>query len=348
MQIDMTDAIHTTTPYRRILVTGGGGFLGSAIVRLLVEKGERVRTYSRSFYTHLSHLEVEQVQGDLADAERLNRACKQVEAVFHVAAKAGVWGSYESFYAPNVIGTQNVIAACRRCDVQRLIYTSSPSVVFNGTDMEGMNESAPYPRTFHAHYPHTKALAEQCGLEAARNGLPAVVLRPHLIWGPGDNHLVPRILARARRLRRVGSGTNRVDTIYIDNAAHAHVLAEAALKQKPDICGRTYFISQDQPVALWDMIDRILVAGGKRPLTKSISAPVAFFAGALCEGLYKLFHIKHEPPMTRFVARELATAHWFAISAAKRDLGYRPLVSLEDGLQRLAEWLTEQRTLASS
>lgn len=339
----MTDRDHTTPSRRRILVTGGGGFLGSAIVRMLVDQGECVRTYSRSLHTYLSRLEVEQVQGDLADLERLRRACNQVEAVFHVAAKAGVWGSYESFYTPNVTGTQNVIAACRQNGVQRLIYTSSPSVVFDGTDMEGVDESAPYPRTFHAHYPRTKALAEQCVLEAARNGLPAVVLRPHLIWGPRDNHLVPRILARARRLRRVGSGANRVDTIYIDNAAHAHVLADAALKRKPELSGRIYFISQDQPVVLWDMIDRILVAGGKRPLAKSISAPVAYFAGALCEGLFKGFRIKRDPPMTRFVARELATAHWFDISAAKRDLGYRPLVSMDEGLRRLAEWLAEQR-----
>jgi nucleoside-diphosphate-sugar epimerase len=285
---------------------------------------------------------VEQIQGDLEDIQGLIKACRNVEAVFHVAAKPGIWGSYQSFYTPNVVGTRNVIEACRRNGVQRLIYTSSPSVIFDGKDMQGIDESVPYPETFHAHYPRTKAQAEQTVLDAARSGLPAVALRPHLIWGPGDNHLVPRILARADRLRRVGSGANLVDTIYIENAAHAHLLAEAALKDNPSISGKAYFISQDRPIALWEMIDLILAAGGKPPVKKSISPAAAFLAGAVCEGLFKLFQIKKEPPMTRFVARELATSHWFNIEAAKRDLGYQPLVSMQEGLRRLAAWI-EQR-----
>ncbi|MGD9008503.1 MAG: NAD-dependent epimerase/dehydratase family protein [Desulfobacteraceae bacterium] len=327
------------TSQRIILVTGGGGFLGSAVVRMLVAGGEAVRTFSRSSYPHLSRIGVEQIQGDLADIQGLVKACRNVEAVFHVAAKPGIWGSYQSFYAPNVVGTRNVIEACRRNGVQRLIYTSSPSVIFDGKDMQGIDESVPYPETFHAHYPRTKALAEQAVLDAARNGLPAVALRPHLIWGPGDNHLVPRILARAGRLRRVGGGTNLVDTIYIDNAAHAHLLAEAALKDNPAISATAYFISQDCPIALWEMIDLILAAGGKPPVKKTISPAAAFLVGAVCEGLYKFFQIKKEPPMTRFVARELATSHWFNIAAAKRDLGYKPLVSTQEGLRRLAAWI---------
>jgi nucleoside-diphosphate-sugar epimerase len=310
--------------------------LGSAIVRMLIARGETVRTYSRSTYPHLEQLNAEQIQGDLADARGLVEACRNVEAVFHVAGKPGVWGSYKSFHAPNVVGTRNVIEACRRNGVQRLIYTSSPSVVFDGKDMQGVDESVPYPDTYHAHYPRTKALAEQAVLEAAHKGLASVALRPHLIWGPGDNHLVPRILARAHRLRRVGRGTNRVDTIYIDNAAHAHLLAEAALKRNPALAGRAYFISQDSPIALWKMIDLILAAGGKPPVKKSIPSAAAFVAGAVCEGLFKLLRIKTEPPMTRFVARELATSHWFNIAAAKTDLGYEPLVSTREGLRRLA------------
>jgi nucleoside-diphosphate-sugar epimerase len=329
------------TQKRIILVTGGGGFLGSAIVRMLVTGGETVRTYSRSSYPHLARLGVEQIRGDLADPQGLVKACRDVEAVFHVAARPGIWGSYQSFYTPNVVGTRNVIEACRRNGVQRLIYTSSPSVIFDGKDMQGLDESVPYPETFHAHYPCTKAQAEQAVLDAARNGLPTVALRPHLIWGPGDNHLVPRILARADRLRRVGAGTNLVDTIYIDNAAHAHLLAEAALKNHPAISGKAYFISQDRPIALWEMIDLILAAGGKPPVKKSISPAAAFLAGALCEGLFKLLQLKKEPPMTRFVARELATSHWFNIAAAKNDLGYRPLVSMQEGLRRLAVWIQQ-------
>ncbi len=329
----------TTPSQRTVLVTGGGGFLGGAIVRSLVSRGERVRSFSRSFYPELREMGVEQVQGDLADAEAVTKACERAEVVFHVAAKPGVWGSYDSFWRPNVIGTENIIATCRSCGVQRLIYTSSPSVVFCGGDMAGVDESVPYPANFHAHYPKTKAMAEQRVLDAVRKGLAAVVLRPHLIWGPRDNHLVPRLLARGPRLRQVGDGTNLVDTIYIDNAAHAHLIAEEKLKENKDLTGRVYFISQDEPIALWEMINQILAAGGQPPVKKTISPKLAWLAGALCEGLYKILKLKGEPPMTRFVAKELATSHWFNIQAAKTDLGYRPLVSTQEGLERLADWL---------
>lgn len=324
---------------RRVLVTGGGGFLGGAIVRLLVANGEAVRSFSRSRYTALDDLGIEQVQGDLHDSADVLKACRGVEAVFHVAARTGIWGTYKDFHRPNVEGTRNVIDACRRCGVQRLIYTSSPSAVFNGKDMQGVNESVPYPPTFDAHYPRTKALAEQMVLKAAAKGFPAVALRPHLIWGPGDNHLVPRIIARSRRLRRIGDGSNKIDTIYIDNAAHAHVLAESCLKEKPGLAGRVYFISQDEPVGLWDMIDLILAAGGKPPVKKTISPRAAYAIGAFLERFYGVLRLKSEPPMTRFTARELATAHWFDISAAKTDLGYAPVVSTTEGLRRLAQWL---------
>ena len=167
-----------------------------------------------------------------------------------------------------------------------------------------------------------------------------MILRPHLIWGPGDPHLAPRILARARRLRRVGDGTNKVDTIYIDNAAHAHVLAMEKLMQNPGLSGRIYFISQDDPVFLWEMIDRILAAGGKPPVGKTISPKAAYAAGAVLETVFKLLKISREPPMTRFVAKELASSHWFDITAAKKDLGYAPKVSTEEGLRRLAQSLS--------
>ena len=323
----------------KYLVTGGGGFLGGAIVRMLVDRGERVRSFSRSSYAHLSRLGVEQIQGDLTDADAVVRACTGAEAVFHVASRPGVWGKYDDFYQPNVVGTRNVISACASCGVRRLIYTSSPSVVFDGRDMEGVNESVPYPPVFDAHYPRTKAMAEQLVMKAAADGLPAIALRPHLIWGPGDNHLVPRILARAQRLRRIGDGTKKVDTIYVDNAAHAHLLAESRLKDSPQLSGRIFFISQDAPIPMWDMVNHILAAGGKPAVEKSISPSLAFWLGALFEGIYKTLGLKGEPPMTRFVARELSTAHWFNIEAAKRDLGYTPLVSTEEGLKRLARWL---------
>ena len=329
----------TNISQKNILVTGGGGFLGQAIVRLLINRGDRVISFSRGYYSELEALGVKQVQGDISNPVAVENAVKGVDAVYHVAAKAGVWGDYKEYYRINTKGTRSVIAACKSCGVSRLIYTSSPSVVFDGGDMEGVDEAIPYPGDYHAAYPQTKALAEQAVRQAAVEGLNTIILRPHLIWGPGDNHLVPRILKQAKRLRRIGEGKNRVDVIYIDNAAKAHLLAEAALIRHPELSGNVYFISQGKPVFLWKMVDDILQAGGLPPVKRSISQQTAYRIGALLEWFYKAFTLKGEPRMTRFVARELSTSHWFDISAAQRDLKYVPEVSTEEGLRRLAAYL---------
>lgn len=326
----------------QILVTGGGGFLGGAIVRRLVERGERVRTFSRKTYPALAELGVEQAEGDLTDPEAVADACEGIELVFHTAAKPGVWGRYADFYDANTAGTLNLLAACRRGGVDRLIHTSSPSVVFDGSDQEGVDESVPYPEEFEAHYPHTKAMAEKAVLEAAKAGaVKAVALRPHLIWGPGDPHLTPRILQRAKSLRQIGEGRNRVDTIYIDNAAEAHLLAAEALEKNPEISGRAYFISQGEPMPLWDMVNAILAAGGRPPVEKTISPARARRVAAVLEWVYRTFRLPGEPRLTRFVVDELAASHWFDIGAARRDLGYTPRVSTEEGLRRLEAWLRE-------
>ena len=311
-------------------------------MRMLVARGERVRSFSRSRYPELDSLGVEQVQGDIADTKALSRAFRGVDLVFHVAAKPGVWGSLETFHRVNVEGTRNVLRACRDNGVNRLIYTSSPSVIFNGRDMAGVDESAPYPEVYLAHYPRTKAAAEQMVRNAAGGDLRTIALRPHLIWGPGDNHLVPRIIQRAHRLRQVGDGRNKVDTIYVDNAAHAHVLAAERLSARPELSGRVYFISQDEPIVLWKMVNAILAAADLPPVQRRISVPTARRLGALLEWLFRTFHLPGEPPMTRFVAEELATSHWFDIRAAQEDLGYRPLVSTEEGLRRLRHWLQDK------
>ena len=331
---------------KNILVTGGGGFLGKAIVRHLLAKGHRVASFSRGKYPELNALGVNQLSGDIANAGAVKDAFRGRDAVFHVAAKAGVWGTFEEYHRPNVIGTQNVITACRSSRVPILVYTSSPSVVFDGGDMQGVNESVPYPDHYHAPYPQTKSMAEQAVIAAADRELKTAALRPHLIWGPEDNHLVPRIIARAETLRRVGDGNNRVDTIYVDNAARAHVLAMQALERNPAVSGRVYFISDDNPIGLWEMVDRILAAGGKPPLTKTISPKAAYWVGALMEWAYRAFNISGEPRMTRFVARELATSHWFNISAAKRDLGYSAEITIDEGMKRLKTWLTESTSLS--
>jgi nucleoside-diphosphate-sugar epimerase len=323
------------------LVTGGGGFLGGAVVRQLVARGDAVRGFSRQRYPALDALGVEQVQGDLADADAVARAVAGCDVAFHVAAKAGVWGPAAEYHAANVVGTQNVLAACRKHGVRRLVFTSTPSVVAAGRAIEGGNESLPYPRRYLAHYPRTKAEAERAVLAANGPDLATVALRPHIIWGPGDHHLIPRLLARAKasKLRQVGDGTNRVDVTYIDNAAAAHLLAADRLAPGSPVAGRAYFISQGEPVALWPFINRVLALAGLPPVTKRIPAGLAYTAGAVLEAAYGLLGCRDEPRMTRFLAMQLSTSHWFDITAARRDLGYEPAVSTEEGLRQLGESL---------
>lgn len=327
----------------KALVTGGGGFLGGVIVRMLRERGDEVRSFSRADYPQLSALGVEQFRGDLSDQAAVIKAVQGCDTVFHVAAKAGIWGSYADFHRANVTGTENVLAACLANSIRKLVYTSSPSVVFDGSDVEGGDESIPYPASYEAHYPRTKAMAEQLVLAANSTQLATVALRPHLIWGPGDNHLVPRILAKARagRLLRIGDRPNLVDTVYVDNAARAHLQAADCLSPGSPPAGRAYFISNGQPMPLWEMVDRILAAADLPPVGRSISPGLAYVAGCICEALWGTLHLAGEPPMTRFVAHELASAHWFDISAARRDLGYQPEVSIDEGILRLRLWLSQ-------
>ncbi len=325
----------------KALVTGGGGFLGRAVVELLLQRGDAVRSFSRGTYPELQALGVEQQRGDLADLKAVREACQGCEVVFHVAAKAGLWGKYEDFYAANVTGTRNIIAGCRLAGIARLVYTSSPSVVFNGSDMEGVDESASYATRFNAAYPATKADAERMVLEANDRELATVALRPHLIWGPRDTHLVPGILERGRagKIKKLGSTPKRVDFTYITNAADAHLLAADRLSTRSPIAGRPYFITNGEPVVLWDFINRLLAVAGIPPVRATVSPRVARSAGWVAETVWRTLGLRGEPPMTRFLAEELATSHWFNIEAARRDLGYAPRVSMEDGLQRLKEWL---------
>ncbi|HZV03651.1 MAG TPA: NAD-dependent epimerase/dehydratase family protein [Gemmataceae bacterium] len=326
-------------------VTGGGGFLGTAVVRRLRERGDQVHSFSLSHHAELDSLGVTQHQGDIADPTAVSRAAAGCDIVFHIAAKTGVGGRFRNYYRTNVLGTANVLAACRHHGITRLVYTSSPSAVFDGRDMAGVDESVPYPTHYDAAYPKTKAIAERMVLRANSASLATASLRPHLIWGPGDNHLIPRILARARagRLRRLGTESKLIDSVYIDNAADAHVLAADRLTPGSPIAGKVYFITQGEPIPLWDLVNRILHAAGLGPVTRSIPPRLAYGMGWLLEMIYAMFRPQEEPPMTRFVARELTTAHWFDITAAKRDLGYEPKVSLEEGLRRLALWLRSRR-----
>lgn len=326
----------------KALVTGGGGFLGGAIVRRLRARGDAVRSFSRGTYPDLEKLGVEQFRGDIgANKDALFKAAEGCDVIFHVAAKAGVSGAAESYHRANVLGTEHVLAACRAHKIAKLVFTSSPSVTFDGTDQVNVDERAPYPTRFLADYPRTKALAEKMVLEANGAELATVALRPHLIWGPGDTNLVPRILARAKtgKLRLIETGGKKVDTTYIDNAALAHLLAADKLAPGAPCAGKAYFISNGEPAPMDEIVNGILAAAGLPPVTKKISPGMAYLAGALMEGWYGLFKRDEEPPLTRFVAKQLATAHWFDLTAAKRDLGYSPEVSTKEGLRRLAEHL---------
>jgi nucleoside-diphosphate-sugar epimerase len=327
----------------KALVTGGGGFLGKAIVKQLLNKNYDVYSFSRSRYDSLGAMGITQIQGDISDPIAVDQACRGMDVVFHAAARAGVWGEYEDYFQTNVLGTRNIVSSCLKNNVRRLIYTSSASVVYNGKDMKGANESAPYPEKYLTHYPKTKAMAEQIVVNASGADLLTLVLRPHLIWGPEDNHLVPRIIERADRLFKVGNGKNIADTIYIDNAAAAHVLAAEKLNERPDLSGNIYFISQGDLVPVWDMINNILKAAGLNPVERSIPARLAWIAGVVLELIYKAFKIRKEPQMTRFVALELSTSHWYDISAAKKDLGYETAISTEEGLIRFEKWLKNNR-----
>ncbi len=355
------------------LVTGGGGFLGGYIVEALVARGDCVRSFGRSAYPQLEAAGVEVVRGDIRDSAALAKVCEGIECVFHAAALPGIGLHRDAYEAVNRTGTELLLSNAWRCGVKRFVYTSSPSVVFAGVDQCGIDESAPYDfgwmETNRAFYSDTKARAEQAVLAANCDEFHTCSLRPHLIWGPRDTHLIPRLLARARsrRLRRVGEGTNLVDITYVENAAAAHVQAADSLEfGRPTVggCagsgdplttdatpvaeatspgGKAYFISQGEPVNCWTWIDEILALVDLPPVRKSASFRTAQRVGRAYEVLYGTLGLSAEPPMTRFLASQLSRSHWFDIGAARRDFGYEPRVSTAEGMRRLGEWLQSSR-----
>jgi nucleoside-diphosphate-sugar epimerase len=348
-----------------ILVTGGTGFLGRRLVERLLGAGRHVTVLGRTPAPDLATRGVRFIRASLDDANAVRAACAGIETVFHVAARVGVWGRYEDFFRTNVLGTRTLIEGCRAHGVKHLIYTSTPSVVYNSRDLAGADEALPLTTDCPSPYPLTKAMAEREVLAANSPTLRTIALRPHLIWGVGDPHLVPRVLETARvgRLRIIGDGKNRVDMVHVENAVDAHLLAERALRgsfaARPipplsqtsgalasgnpsgyptagaDVGGRAFFITNGEPVVLWEWINGLLQALGRPPITKKISLRSAQFVGAVCEAAWRVLPLKGEPPMTRFVAAELAKDHWFDISAARRDLGYGPRISMAEGIAEL-------------
>jgi len=329
----------------KVLVTGGGGFLGQAICKQLVAHGHAVRSLNRSAHPALAALGVDQRQGDIASLDLVTEAAAGVDAIIHTAGRVGTWGRIEDYYETNVRGTDNVLAACELHEIDKLVLTSSPSVVHNGADLEGVDESAPYATHFSSPYAQTKALAEQHVLAANSPRLATVALRPHFIWGPGDPNLLPRILGRARRgqLRLVGDVPKKIDTVFVDNAAEAHLLALDRLAIGSPIAGKVYFISQGDPVTLEALINSWLAADGFPPETRRVPVGVARFLGATFEAIYRLLRLSGEPPLTLAMVELMSTAHWFNIDAARRDLGYKPRVNMAEGMARLSQYLARGR-----
>jgi 2-alkyl-3-oxoalkanoate reductase len=330
------------------LVTGGGGFLGRYIVEQLLARGDRVTVFARGDYPELAALDAQLIRGDLRDRQTVIAACRGIDVVYHVAAKAGLWGRWEDFYQVNVLGTENVIAACRANGVAKLVYTSSPSVIFDGSDQAGVDERVPYPERYESPYPETKALGEQRAIAANGGGLLTASLRPHLIFGPRDNHLLPSLIERARqgRVPQVGDGTNKVDLTYVEDAARAHLLAADGLVPGSPVVGSVYFISQDDPVVLWPWIGEFLARLDLPPIKLRIPLGLARGAGAVMAGLYRALKLRGEPPLTPFLASELAQDHYYDVSAAKRDFGYQPRHTMAEATERTLQWLREEEEQA--
>ena len=326
------------------LVIGGGGFIGRHIVRKLRERGDRVRVLGRRAYLDLAAQGVECCCADIGDAEALIAACGGMDAVFHIAAKVGIWGPRQDYYQTNVIGTKNVIAACCRTGVKRLVYTSTPSVVYSDQAIEGGDESLTYASRFLCHYAATKAEAEQDVLAANQPGvLHTCALRPHLVWGPGDTNLLPRLLARSRsgRLYRIGEGRNLISISYVENIADAHIAACDRLgDDSAAVAGKAYFVNDPEPVNAWDFINLMLRSCGCPVPRRSLPFWLAYAIAACCEAIYATAGWQQEPLLTRFLVLQLATSHWFNCERAQREIGWHPAISQEEGLKRLAAELS--------
>jgi nucleoside-diphosphate-sugar epimerase len=324
----------------KALVTGGGGFLGQALVGRLLDGGHTATVLGRGEYPELLARGVRCLRGDVADRAAVMAAAEGCEIVFHCAARPGVWGERALYLRTNVTGTENVIAACLEQGVPRLVYTSSPSVVFDGRDHEDAANDLAYPERYECHYPETKAIAERQVLAANGPRLATVSLRPHLIYGPADPHLLPRLLARARRRRLVvvGDGRNRVSLTYVDNAAAAHVQAALRLEPGAAAAGRAFFVNDAEPVRLWEWLDRLLGRLGLARAERRVPLSLARAVGAVLEGAWSALSLPGEPPMTRFVASQLARSHTYSLRPACEAFGYAPPVTGEEAFERTVAW----------
>lgn len=318
----------------KCLITGVSGFVGKALAKRLVELGYKVIGISRRDVPELKELGVEILSVDITSSKINPTIFKDVKTVFHVAAKVDMWGKWSEFYETNFLSTQRLLLLAKEAGVKNFIYTSSPSVIADGTGLKGVNESYPYPKKFHAHYPHTKALAEKLVLSKHTDNFRTIALRPHLIFGPNDTGLTPTIIDKAKKgdLMIVGGGKNLVDFTFIDDCVEAHIQAAKALDNKVEVGGQPYFISQGDPYPLWKWVDRVLELHGVSKLNKKISFKVAYSVASILEVLSII--TGKAPKLSKFLVQEMATDHYFCIDSARKNLDYSPRFTVEEAINR--------------
>lgn len=311
----------------KILITGAGGFLGKNICKfILEEKIGEIHGLGRNHYPELDELNITQHKVNITNPIEVNHLFEiyQFDAIIHTAAKAGVWGDFENYYQINYLGTCNLLNAAMNSKVKYFVHTSTPSVVFGSKSIINGDERLQYPAKFLTHYAHTKFLAEKEVLSIPSNKFQTISLRPHLIYGPNDPHILPRLVAKNKegRLRIIGNGKNKVDVTHVETAARAHVKALKAMTRNSSLSNEAYFIGDKEPVELWGFINKMLEEVGEKGVKKRIGQRLCYIIGFFCEIVYKFLPMNIEPPMTRFICLQLSTDHYFSHEKANRDFGF--------------------------
>ncbi len=331
---------------KKVLITGASGFVGSTLIKALLDLGFHVNTLQRGNYPELNLANVTNFKANLAqidshNLEIIKESIRGVEIIFHVASKIGMWGNYDDYYQTNVIGTKNLLQLAKENHIKYFIYTSTPSVVFGKDDICGKDESIDYPKLHLNYYGKTKRIAEELILSSASSNFFTAAIRPHLIFGPGDKQLIPKVIKAhiEQKLKIIGDGNNLVDVSFIDNVIDAHLkLLLQMLTDPKKVSGKPYFIGQNSPVKLWDFTNTIFDGIGLKPVTKKIPLKTAYYLGATIEVFFKILNIKnYDPPMTRFIALQLGKSHYFSHQNAINDFGYEEVVSTEEGLKLLID-----------
>lgn len=332
----------------RIAVTGASSLIGSAVVDVLERRGDQVVAFQRGRTPPPERCGRSEASaapsvtrlGDVRDHAAVDAAFAGCEVVIHLAARVGVVGPRSEYASVNVDGTRNVLAAARRNGARGVVHVSSPSVAHDGQPIVGGGADAPITDHGGAWYPETKAIAERLALDASDATCAVVAIRPHLVWGPGDTQLVGRIVDRARngRLALVGGGRALVDTTYVENAATALVAAADAVASGRRCAGRAYVVSNGEPRPIRELVEAFCVAAGVRFAPRDVPLPVARRIGSLVDTVWPRLDRDDDPPITRFLADQLGTAHWFDQRLVREDLGWTPTVTIDQGLLALGDW----------